>query len=121
MAPGLASLLLLGAFVSDSRGHRLASDFQIGLVSARQLVHGLPIYGPHALVYYVYPPLYAELLTPFLLVPAGVAEWIVALASVALFVAGLCALGVRDFRAVAVAQSSRRLSCTAARSRTSRS
>jgi len=95
--------LLLDIFASDSRRGILAFDFRIGLAAASQFVHGRPLYGPHSPVYYVYPPFYAESLTPFLLLPLGVACWIAALASAALVVAGLWSLGVRDVRALGVA------------------
>ncbi len=99
----LGPLLVLLALLHDSHHGTLASDFHLVLTASSQIVHGRPIYGPHAPVYYVYPPLYAEAVTPFLLVPVKVALWIASLGCVVIFVAGLRAVGVRDPRAIAVA------------------
>ncbi|HEY4347922.1 MAG TPA: glycosyltransferase family 87 protein [Gaiellaceae bacterium] len=101
IAAGPAFLMIV--FVHDARAGSLAFDFHIGLVTASRFVHGHPLYGHGSPVYYVYPPFYAESLTPFLLVPVSVARWIAALASAGFVVAGLFRLGVRDLRAIGVA------------------
>jgi hypothetical protein len=107
----VAPLFTLIVFRNASRAASLGFDLErIALPAARQFVHGRPLYLTpsqwHHLtagsLIYVYPPLYAELLVPLLLLPTGLVVWLASLASVAAALLALRIAGLHDLRALAL-------------------
>jgi alpha-1,2-mannosyltransferase len=95
---GVLLVALVGAVGAD----RLAYDFRTGYMPAAELVRtgGSP-YDSSGPLPYVYPPLLAELLVPFTLLPIDAASFVAFLASVAAVFGALALVGVRDARCYA--------------------
>ena len=84
-------------------GRQLAVDLK--LTSAQRLVHGETLYPTEgrAAGGYPYPPLWAFLVTPLLLLPAAAAEYSAAVICVVLMLAALWIVGTRDPACYAIA------------------
>ena len=72
----------------------LALDFKLG--AAQRLVDGETLYPPGTSGEYPYPPLWAMLASPLLLLPTLVAQYTACALCAAAFVAALWVIGVRD-------------------------
>jgi hypothetical protein len=92
----LAVLVIGVMLVEWHSSARLAVDLK--LTSAHRLVHGETLYPTEgrAAGGYPYPPLWAFLVTPLLLVPGAVAEYSAAIICVVLMLAALWIVGARD-------------------------
>jgi hypothetical protein len=99
----LAALLIGVMLVEWHSSARLAVDLK--LTSAQRLVHGETLYPTEgrAAGGYPYPPLWAFLVTPLLLLPAAAAEYSAAVICVVLMLAALWIVGTRDPACYAIA------------------
>lgn len=99
----LAALLIGVMLVEWHSSARLAVDLK--LTSAQRLVHGETLYPTEgrAAGGYPYPPLWAVLVTPLLLLPAAAAEYSAAVICVVLMLAALWIVGTRDPACYAIA------------------
>ena len=99
----LAALLIGVMLVEWQSSARLAVDLK--LTSAQRLVHGESLYPTQgrAAGGYPYPPLWAFLVTPLLLLPVAAAEYSAAVVCVVLMLAALWIVGTRDPACYAVA------------------
>jgi hypothetical protein len=96
--------LLIGLMLAEWHSSaRLAVDLK--LTSAQRLVHGETLYPTEgrAAGGYPYPPLWAFLVTPLLLLPAAAAEYSAAVICVVLMLAALWIVGTRDPACYAIA------------------
>ncbi len=108
---GLGVAWIPGILLILDSTNQLASDLRnICLPAAQAMFDGRSPYvpvaqWPHQLPYdvYVYPPLFAQLVSPLLLVPGVVAGYVGGLVCFALVFAALRVVGVRDLRCFAVA------------------
>jgi hypothetical protein len=105
--PPLALAVLIYA---SARKSSLAIDFaRAYLPAAHKVVHGHSPYAPitsKALALgseFVYPPLTAWLVAPFIAVPVGVAEALAVVVAIAAVAATLLLLGIRDWRCFMIA------------------
>jgi hypothetical protein len=99
-----AILIALAAIVSvsvwlDAQAHggaNLGFDLQqTALKASDRWVHGTSMYRG---IEYVYPPLYAELVSPLLLLPYTYVSWAAAVVCMAMYLGSLAIVGVRDVR-----------------------
>jgi hypothetical protein len=96
---GIAALVGAAVFLAykvvqfDSTGW-LALDFKFG--AAQRLVDGQTLYPADASGEYPYPPLWAFLVSPFLLLPNAVAPYVACLLCAAAIVGALWIVGLRD-------------------------
>ena len=96
---GIVALLGAVAFLAwrvstfESTGW-LALDFKLD--AARRLVDGQTLYPPGAAGEYPYPPLWAILASPLLLLPTGAAPYVACATCAGAFVAALWIIGLRD-------------------------
>lgn len=108
LVAGAGAFAFLVLYAASEHPPSLAFDMRdIVLRASDALVHGQPIYFPpwtsgHPFSY-VYPPLYAEVCTPLLLVPAAIAAWVLAVGSLAAVLGALWIVGVRDMTVLALA------------------
>jgi glycosyl transferase family 87 len=72
----------------------LALDFKLD--AARRLVDGQTLYPPGATGGYPYPPIWAILASPLLLLPTGAAPYVACASCAGAFVAALWIVGLRD-------------------------
>jgi hypothetical protein len=110
LAPTWAIVFLLHARAQDALGFDLE---RIVVPASRALIHGQPIYltaeqwHQHSgAFYYVYPPFYAEALTPLLAIPEDVRILAGVIACLSCAVAALLIVGVRDPRVLAAGAAS---------------
>jgi len=111
---GLLPLLALWyAIAPVALGDRQAADFHFGYYYAAEAVRagedfypgdGFVVRGADELIIdYVYPPLLAIATVPWTLLPVGLAEVLFQVVLIAVFVATLALLGVRDWRCYGLA------------------
>jgi hypothetical protein len=98
----------IGMFVSATATDSLAVDFHNELYpEAKLLLEGTsPFPGPDAVLEYgenmIWPPVAAFLVAPLTVLPAGAADWTMALLGVACSLLSLRVVGVRDLRVYGV-------------------
>jgi hypothetical protein len=94
LALGLATTCLAVAVVKWESSGWLAIDFKLD--AAQRLVDGRTLYPTDGSGGYPYPPLWAMLVTPFLLLPELAAQYAAALVCAAAVLAAIWIVGVRD-------------------------
>jgi len=91
-----SALLALAVTPADLLGY----DYAAYLEAARRLVEGQPLYDlsvteTGGFGFFYYPPPYAALMIPFLVLPASIGPWVWAAVLYAAFVGGVLAMPVR--------------------------
>ena len=94
----------IGMFATASSNNSLAADFMNELYPEAKLLLDWtnPFPGPHATLVHghnlIWPPVAAFLISPLTALPAGAANWAIALIGVACSLLSLWLVGVRDWR-----------------------